>query len=145
MKNDQNSNGFEAMQQAFGAFAPLRAALGENSANYWRNQDKILDSMQEFARGWFERRHEAAKSALDAARCSCEANSPADVVRGFQAWMMGSMQRVAADGLACQKHLMAMAELAGAPVERREDREAKTPRRASADLGKSAEEHAKAA
>ncbi len=145
MKTDQSFHGFEAMQHAFGMFAPLRAALGENSVNYWRNQDKILDGMQEFARGWFERRHEATKTALDAARCSCEANSPAEVVQEFQAWMMGAMQRVAADGLACQKYLMAMAELASASAEAREDQEAESPRRATAHVGESAEERAKAA
>ena len=116
MKNNQSPNGVDVMQQAFGVLAPLRSAWAENWVNYWRSQDKILDSMQEFTREWFERRHEATKTALAAAQRSSEANSPAEVVRELQAWMLGSMQRVVADGLACQKYLMAMAELSAPPT-----------------------------
>jgi hypothetical protein len=143
MKDNQSTNGFEAMQQTFGVLAPLRSALGANWVNYWRSQDKILDIMQEFSREWFERRHEATKTALDAAQRSCEANSPAEVVREFQAWMMGSMQRVVADGLACQKHLIAMAELSAPPAASGDAREIKAS--APANVRKGTADHAKAA
>ena len=143
MKNDQSSDGFKAMQQAFGEFAPLNAAWGTNWANYWRSQDKVLDSMQEFALGWFERRHEAAKSAVSAAQRSCEAHSPADVAREYQAWMTGSMQRLAADGLALQRHLMAMTELAGAAVQRNQGQQSNDS--PGAPAGKGTEKHAEAA
>jgi hypothetical protein len=143
MKDNQSPNGVDVMLQAFGVLAPWRSALGENWVSYWRSQDKILDSMQEFTREWFERRHEATKTALEAAQRSSEANSPAEVVRELQAWMLGSMQRVVADGLACQKHLMAMAELSAPPTANGDTREIKAS--APGNMRKGTAEHAKAA
>jgi hypothetical protein len=88
-----------------------------NWMNYWRTQEKLLDGMQEFARGWFERRHEGAKSAFDAAQRSCEAASPAAVMREFQEWMAGSAQRLASDCAAYQQSLMSIGQMPGVPLQ----------------------------
>lgn len=110
MVNQQDISGIDPLQRAFGACESYRTAFSENCATFWRGQDKILDSMQEFASGWFTRRHEGAKSAIEAAHRIGVANSPADAMREWQHWMTSSMQRVTADGVACQKHLMTVAE-----------------------------------
>jgi hypothetical protein len=108
----------ESMQQALGAFAPFRDTMGASWENYWRQQDKILGSMEEFAQGWFERRHQAARAALTATRRCYEANSPTELVREMQGWTIGTMQRMAHDGLACQAHMMKVAEVATPPAVR---------------------------
>lgn len=110
MANQQDISRIDPLQQAFGACESYRTAFSENCATYWRGQDKILDSMQEFASGWFKRRHEAARSAVETAQRAGIAQSPADAMRELQTWMTGSMQRMTADGVACQKHLMTVAE-----------------------------------
>lgn len=110
MPSQQDINAPDSLQQAFNACEPYRAALSENCASFWRGQDKILDSMQELASGWFIRRHEATTSAIEAAQRASAARSPADAVREWQNWMTGSMQRITADSMACQKHLMTVAE-----------------------------------
>jgi hypothetical protein len=117
MTDQDNANGFKDLQQVFGMLEPLRTAWARNWVNYWQGQQKTLDSMEEFTRGWFQRRHDAVGAALHAAERSCVTCTPADVVHEFQAWTTGSIQRIAADGLACQKHMMAVAESAGANIE----------------------------
>lgn len=129
MKNDQNISGFEAFQQTFQTFASLRATIGENWVRFWLSQDKIIDGMQEFAAGWFERRHQATLTALEAAQRSCEANSPAEVMQEFQTWAMGSLQRIAEDGRACQRHFASLAELPAQPAAGQTESSARAPAR----------------
>jgi hypothetical protein len=144
MMDRDNANGFNGMQQVFGFLEPARSAWARNWVNYWQSQEKILDRMEEFSRGWFERRHEAAAEALHAAERACEARTPADMVGEFQAWMTGSMQRIAADNLACQKHLMAVAEAARSlPVSAAEQVAAATA--GAREKARGAAEHAEAA
>jgi hypothetical protein len=87
---------------------PARAAgrVGE----FWRGQDKVLDCMQAFARGWFERRHAGTHAALECARRMCLASTPIDAAREYQDWASGSVQRVAQDGVALQRELMDIGE-----------------------------------
>ncbi len=107
---------FEVMQRAYSVWPQIGDAARENLQTFWKNQDKMLDSMHEFSRGWFERRHEATKTALDAANCMCGAQNPIDAVQHCQTWMTGAAERVAADATAWQKHLMNTVELLAAPL-----------------------------
>ena len=59
MTDQDNANGFKDLQQVFGMLEPLRTAWARNWVNYWQGQQKTLDSMEEFTRGWFQRRHDA--------------------------------------------------------------------------------------
>jgi len=148
MKENQNTKESEAIQQAFEAFAPLRSAWDANWAIYWRSQGKILGHMQEFARGWFERRHEATKTALELTESLGEANSPNEIMQKVQAWMAGSAQRIAADGLACQKYFVALTGLSAPSTASGETPAAKTspqPNIRKGTVEKTVTEHAKAA
>lgn len=116
MRDASENKALDPMQVAFVSFAPIRDAVRTNWENYWRSQDKILGSMEELTSGWFERRHEATKTACDAACSMCDAKSPVDMVQHCHTWMMGSMERLAVDALACQKHLMTVTELLVAPL-----------------------------
>lgn len=64
--------------------------------------------MQTFADGWFERRHAGTHAALEAAERMCKAETPVDLLREYQQWANGAMQRLVADGLACQQECMAV-------------------------------------
>ncbi|MEW2915069.1 phasin family protein [Leisingera sp. JC11] len=67
---------------------------------FWNVQEKILDEAEEFTRHWFERRHEAARTALDAARTvvSADPSRPADAFEAFTEWQRHSAERIAEDG-----------------------------------------------
>jgi hypothetical protein len=127
MKNDKSTNGFDVLEQALQMLAPWRATSGDGWVHFWRSQDKVLDSMQKFANGWFERRHVATTSALDAAQRTCQAKSPVEAMHELQVWSAGSMQRVVEDGFACQQHLVTLFELASPPVMQKAEPQAADP------------------
>ena len=85
------------------------AALGDNVRRFWDIQNELLDGMEKFASGWFERRHVGTRAALEAAQRMCKAQTPVDLVREYQDWIGGAFQRVMADGYACQQFVGAFA------------------------------------
>lgn len=72
-------------------------SLRKNACSYWKNQDKLVDNMQTFANGWFERRHAGAHAALEAAQRMFKAETSVDLVREYQDWASGAFQRVVVD------------------------------------------------
>jgi hypothetical protein len=46
-----------SMQKAFLPLPEILASSKENARRFWESQERILDNMQAFANGWFERRH----------------------------------------------------------------------------------------
>ena len=99
---------FQALQ---GMMCAPPAAIEENVRYFWNIQNKILDSMENFANGWFERRHVGTRAMLEAAQRMCKAQTPVDLAREYQDWISGAFQRLMADGYACQQLVGAFAEL----------------------------------
>jgi hypothetical protein len=87
------------------------AALEDNVRCFWGIQSKILDSMENFANGWFERRHVGTRAALEVAQRMCKAQTPVDLVHEYQDWISSAFQRVMADGYACQQFVGTFAGL----------------------------------
>ena len=94
----------------------IRETMWKNADGFWSNQDKILGSMEEFANSCVGRRRVGTKAALTAARRMCDAKTPVEMMQEYQAWAMGSLERVVADNLALQKHLMTVAGLLAKPL-----------------------------
>lgn len=115
MKNVSMTDGWEAMQRMFLA-VPANKVMQQNACAYWIDQEKILDSMQEFATAWFERRHAGTRAGLETARRMCEAKSSMDMLQAYQTWAMDALERLTADGIACQKHLMTIGALLAKPL-----------------------------
>src|SRR5262245_65022197 len=88
---------------------PDSAGIRAIVRSFWDIQDKALDAMQNFANGWFERRHVGTHAALEAAQRICKAQTQVDLVREYQDWVGGAFQRVMADGVACQELVGAFA------------------------------------
>ena len=105
-----------AMQRLFLTTSEMSDTLRKNACSFWENQDKILDAMQVFAHGWFERRHAGTHVALEAAQRMCKAETPVDLVREYQEWANGAFQRLMADGLACQQECMAVIGAVAPPL-----------------------------
>jgi hypothetical protein len=99
---------FQAMQ---GMMRVPAAAVEENVRCFWNIQNKILESMENFANGWFERRHVGTRAALEAAQRMCKAQTPVDLTREYQDWISGAFQRLMADGYGCQQLVGAFAGL----------------------------------
>jgi hypothetical protein len=110
------------------------SALQDNVRSFWAVQDKVLDAMQNFANGWFERRHDGTHAALEAAQRMCKAQTPVDMVREYQDWVGGAFQRVMADGVACQEFVGAFA----APLSGKQEPKPQQPETKTAQHSKAA-------
>ncbi len=118
MERDNVTKVYESMQSMLQPMAQDAAAASSRARDFWRGQQKVLDSMQAFAGGWFERRQTGTRAALEAAQRICAAKTPVDAAREYQEWANGSLQRMADDGLALQREMMEITEalIAAPPV-----------------------------
>ena len=82
---------------ALKTYAPL-------GIRFWENQQAALDSIKEFADGWFARRQSGAQATLDAAKRISEAATPEDMHREYQDWLKAATNRMFAEGEAFQQH-----------------------------------------
>lgn len=105
-----------AMQRMLFPTSQLPETLRKNACSFSENQDNILDAMQTFAAGWFERRHAGTHAALEAAQRMCKAETPDDLVREYQDWANGAFQRLTTDGLTCQRQWMAVVSSIASPL-----------------------------
>jgi len=97
--------------------SPIALQAFRDSANrFWVAQDQMLDAMQEFTEGWLQRRHEGTRAAADVAQRMCRAENPIDLLKEQQEWMNGAIQRLMADGVACQKEWVLITSLAVQPL-----------------------------
>lgn len=110
MERDNVTKVYESMQSMLQPMALNAEATAGRACDFWRSQHKVLDSMQNFAGGWFGRRHEGTRAALEATQRICAAKTPADAFSEYQAWASGALQRMATDNLALQRELMDIAE-----------------------------------
>jgi hypothetical protein len=73
---DDITQQWEAIQRMM--LMPGSAALQDNVCYFWEIQGKVLDTMENFADGWFERRHVGTRAALEVAQRMCRAQTPVD-------------------------------------------------------------------
>ena len=103
------------MQKMFLPTSAISAPLRENAQRFWENQEKVLDSMQALANGWFERRHTGTHTAREAAERMCETQTFVDLIQAYQDWAGGAFERIMADGIACQQQIMAITGALASP------------------------------
>jgi len=115
MKNMDLIEQWTAMQKMFLPTSASSAPLQENARHFWENQEKLLDSMQALANGWFERRHTGTLTAREAAERMCGAQTFADLIQVYQDWAGGAFERTMADGVACQQQIMAVTGALASP------------------------------
>src|SRR5262249_55952020 len=102
MKNTDQNEQWSSLQKMF--LPP--SALRENTHRFWESQDKVLDSMQALANGWFERRHAGTHTAREAAECICGTNTFTDLMQAYRDWATGASERIMKDGLSWQQQIM---------------------------------------
>ena len=96
-----------SMQKAFLSAPEILTSSKENARRFWESQERILDNMQAFANGWFERRHTGALSAREAAERMCGTGTIVGLIQAYQDWTRGTFERIMADGLSCQQQIFA--------------------------------------
>jgi hypothetical protein len=77
---------------------------------FWQRQIATLDTMQSLVDGWIERRYVGSRAAMDASVRMCAAETPVNWFEEYQKWSAGALERLMADGFACQQHFMKLAE-----------------------------------
>ena len=116
MKLSDTNFPFNIAPTAFEPSAALRDAMRQAATRFWGGQDQILDAMQDYANGWFERRHAGTEAALDSAQHVIDAATPVEAMREYQKWAFGNFERMIDDGLSCQQHLLSMGALLAPPL-----------------------------
>jgi hypothetical protein len=87
------------------------------ASKFWEGQSKILDSMQRFSTGWFDRRHVGTRAALEASLRVCESKKLAEVIACYQEWAAGAASRILDDQIAYQQLVhTAVSSMAAAQV-----------------------------
>ena len=76
----------------------MNPMIAPQMEQFWKAQDRLLDEAETFATHWFERRHEATKTALEAVRkAGGDGSDPSAAMRALVEWQQKSIQRLAAD------------------------------------------------
>ena len=73
--------------------------MAPQAGHFWEMQEHLLDESEAFMRHWFERRHEATRTALVAARTTTGDGSgkPADAMQTITEWQRQSIERMVED------------------------------------------------
>ncbi len=79
--------------------APLAPLIGPQIEQFWTMQDNLLNESQRFTQHWFERRHAAVRSGLDAARAISRESlsNPMTAITLLSDWQKHSAERLAED------------------------------------------------
>src|SRR6056297_656440 len=97
MADDSRISYADLIEQTRGLLA-VNPLLRPQMEQFWRAQDDVLKEAEAFTHAWFERRHEAARSALDIARkMNGNGSDPSTALRGMMDWQQHSLQRLAGD------------------------------------------------
>lgn len=127
-----SSTNFPFAQTMFVPSSALRDSLEQATSRFWNGQEQILHTMQEYAEDWFERRQAGVQEAQEAYQQMINASTPAEAMREYQKWVMGSFGRVVEDSVSCQKQLWSIGGLLAPPLSpsaERSEVEAEEPRR----------------
>lgn len=94
-KNNAKDAPLSAMQP-LSVLAPM---IGPQIEHFWKMQDRLLDESQTFTQHWFERRHEAVRTALETARnvSGAAISNPMTAMTLMSDWQKHSSERLAED------------------------------------------------
>lgn len=86
---------FKQTQEIIG-FNPM---VGPQVEHFWEAQDEILKETEAFTRHWFQRRHDATRTALGIAKGIAMSGvaDPAKTTKALAEWQTHSIERVAED------------------------------------------------
>ena len=86
---------FKSMQGAM-VSNPLFAP---QAGHFWQTQEHLLEAAEAYTRSWFERRHEATRTAMTAARKAAteDGGNAGEAMQSIAEWQRHSMERMVED------------------------------------------------
>ncbi len=77
----------------------MNPVLAPQIEEFWNAQEQMLNEAEVYTRHWFERRHEATRTALDTARkATTDGNGdPTTAMQAMMEWQRHSVERLAED------------------------------------------------
>jgi len=76
----------------------VTAMVAPQFEQFWKVQDAILEDAEAYSKAWFERRHDAAQSAMDALRgATGNGADPAAAMQTMVTWQQQSVRRMSDD------------------------------------------------
>jgi len=97
MTTDSTTTANNLLERARSLLA-ANPVIGPQVEQFWKAQDSILKESEAFSKAWFDRRHKAARSAINAMRkISGDGADPSAAMRAIMDWQQGSFQRLADD------------------------------------------------
>lgn len=76
----------------------LNPVMATQMEHFWKVQDALVGAAEAYSRDWFQRRHEAAETALEVVhKVNGNGGDGAGVLRALLDWQSRSMQRLQAD------------------------------------------------
>lgn len=77
----------------------MNPVAGAQVEQFWNTQAKLLEETEAYTQRWFERRHEATRSALDAARKSTSGDTvnSSESMQAIAEWQRQSVERMVED------------------------------------------------
>lgn len=97
MASESKPSPSDFMEQARSMLA-VNPMIAPQMEQFWKAQDGMLDDAQTFTKAWFERRHDATRSALEIVRkVSGNSADPSGAMQAMVDWQQGSFRRLAED------------------------------------------------
>lgn len=74
-----------------------RKMLGEQTERFWRTENDMVSEFQDYVNGWCERRHEAARAAMDFGHVLTNSGDQSDVMEAWNTLSSKAMKRFSED------------------------------------------------
>jgi hypothetical protein len=97
MANSDDTVLTDLMKQTQAAVS-LNPMLKPQIEQFWQAQEQMLQEAQAFTEHWFERRHDATKTALKAVEEVSDGKAgPSNALKAMSEWQRSSMERIVED------------------------------------------------
>ena len=99
----------QKFQKQFFGDGAGRKMLGEQMERFWRTEDEMVSDVREFVDNWCERRHDAARSAIDFAAMMTDGADQSQIVEAWSAMSSDAVKRFSEDAQAQMELFQKMA------------------------------------
>ena len=87
----------QKFQKQFFGDGAGRKMLGEQMERFWRTEDEMVSDVREYVDNWCERRHDAARSAIDFAAMMTDGADQSQIVEAWSAMSSDAVKRFSED------------------------------------------------
>lgn len=112
-KRENTMTGLMELMQPTQQLFAANPLTGSSSLQFWEAQERMLAEAEDFTTGWFRRRNQATKAAMQASEklSSSGPGNPAVLFEIMSEWQKSSVERMAQDARECGEMLGRCASL----------------------------------